>query len=187
MYLIVGLGNPGEKFEGTRHNIGRDILQAAQKKFGLPNFVLNRKWQAVVSEGKIENGKAVLLLPETFVNKSGNAVTPAARFYKMRPKNFILVHDDVDLLLGATKLSWGRNSGGHKGVESVMRALKTKHFWRMRIGVQKKRRLRGQNLVLQKFRGDETTLTQKVIRKSLGAIAIIAANGPEYAMNVYNQ
>jgi PTH1 family peptidyl-tRNA hydrolase len=93
----------------------------------------------------------------------------------------------VDLLLGATKLSWGRNSGGHKGVESVMRALKTKHFWRMRIGVQKKRRVKGQDLVLQKFRGDETALTQKVIRKSQGAIAIIAANGPEYAMNVYNQ
>ena len=186
MYLMVGLGNPGGQFSSTRHNIGRETLLAAQKKFGLPGFALNPKLQSLVTEGKIGKEKIALLLPETFVNKSGRAVGPALRYFRIKPANFILVHDDVDLLLGKTKLSFGRNSGGHKGVESVMRALKTKNFWRMRIGVQKKRRVPGEDLVLQKFRSDEQAVVKKIIKKSLAAIETIAAVGPERAMNKYN-
>ena len=187
MYLFVGLGNPGDEFAGTRHNIGRKTLLAAQKKFGLPAFAPNAKLQALVSEGKIGHERVALVLPETFVNKSGSAVGPALRLLKAKPKRFVLLHDDVDLLIGKTKLSFGRNSGGHKGVESVMRALKTKNFWRMRIGVQKKRRVPGEDLVLQKFRSDELPIVKKVIKKSLAAIETIAASGPERAMNEYNQ
>ncbi len=186
MYLIVGLGNPGEEYAGTRHSIGREILLAAQKKFGLPEFAPNAKLQAWVSEGKISKERVVLLLPETFVNKSGNAVGPTLRAYKIKPRNLVLIHDDVDILLGGTKLSFGRSSAGHKGVESVMRAVKTKDFWRMRIGVQKKRRVPGENLVLQKFRGDELTTVKKIIKKSLAAIETIPTAGPDQTMNEYN-
>lgn len=186
MYLIVGLGNPGDQLADTRHNIGRETLWAAEKKFGLAPFAPNPKLLALVSEGKIGKGRVAFVLPETFVNKSGNAVAPALRFYHMKPENLILIHDDVDILLGGTKLSFGKRSAGHKGVESVMRALKTKNFWRMRIGVQKKRRVRGEDLVLQKFRGDELPIVKKVIRKSLAAIEIIVASGPERAMTTYN-
>lgn len=186
MYLFVGLGNAGEQYENTRHNIGRATLLAAARKFNLPSPTLAPKLQALVSEGKIGKEKIVIVLPETFVNKSGNAVAPAARFYKVKPDRVILLHDDVDMLLGRTKLSFGKNSGGHKGVESVMRALKTKNFWRMRIGVQKKKRVAGENLVLQKFRGEEETVAKKMVKKSLEAIAAIAAAGPERAMNEYN-
>ena len=185
-YLFAGLGNPGDKFEDTRHNIGRDVLFAAQKKFELPAFETNAKWNALVSEGKVGKSKVIFLLPQTFVNKSGNAVGPAFRYFKIKPGAFILLHDDVDMLLGRTKLSFARNSGGHKGVESVMRAMKTKNFWRMRIGVQKKRRVPGENLVLQKFRGDEETVAKKMIKKSVGAIETSAENNPERAMNEYN-
>lgn len=187
MYLFVGLGNPGGKYAGTRHNIGRETLLAAQKKFGLPAFEMNGKLSALVTEGKIGKGPTTFVLPETFVNKSGAAARPALRHFKVKPKNAIIVHDDVDMLLGKTKLSFGRNSGGHKGVESVMRALKTKDFWRMRIGVQKKRRVLGENLVLQKFRGEEPTLAKKIIKKNLTAIEEILTHDPEYAMNAYNQ
>ena len=128
-----------------------------------------------------------MLLPETFVNKSGRAVAPALRLYKTKPKDLILLHDDVDVLVGSAKLSFGRNSGGHKGVESVMRAIKTKNFWRMRIGVQKKRRVPGEDLVLQKFSSDEQAVIKKVVKKSLEAIAAIAEYGPEKAMNDYNR
>lgn len=186
MYLFVGLGNPGKDYEGTRHSIGREILMAAQKKFGLPAFEQNAKCQALITDGKVGKERVVFLLPQTFVNKSGNTVGPALRAYKIKPKNFVLIHDDVDILLGGTKLSFGRSSGGHKGVESVMRAAKTKNFWRMRIGVQKKRRVPGEDLVLQKFRGDEPATVKKVIKKSLAAIETIAASGPERAMNEYN-
>lgn len=185
-YLFAGLGNPGDKYEDTRHNMGRDVLFAAQKKFGLPPFTLNAKWNALVTEGKIEKTKVIFLIPETFVNKSGNAVGPALRYFKIKPAQFVLLHDDVDMLLGKTKFSFDRNSGGHKGVESVMRATKTKKFWRMRLGVQKKRRVPGEDLVLQKFRGDEELLAKKMIKKSIEAIARTAEAGPERAMNQYN-
>lgn len=186
MYPVVGMGNPGKQYEGSRHSIGRETVLAAQKKFGFSDFVFNPKLQALVSERKIGKEKLVLLLPETFVNKSGTAVAPALRYYKVNPKNLILIHDDVDILLGSSKLSFGKSSAGHKGVESVMRALKTKNFWRMRIGVQRKRRVRGEDLVLQKFRNDELPQVRKVIKKSLAAIETIATAGPERAMNEYN-
>lgn len=186
MFLVVGLGNTGERFRGTRHNIGRETLLAAQKKFGLPSFVLHPKLPARISEGKIEKERVVFLLPETFVNKSGNAVSPALRHYKLKPKQLILIHDDVDLLFGATKLSFGRNSGGHKGVESVMRALKTKDFWRMRIGIQKKKRVPAEDLVLQKFRSNEVPTVRLMMRKSVAALAAITRAGPAAAMNEYN-
>lgn len=187
MYLFVGLGNPGKEFENTRHSIGREILLTAQKKFSFPEFTPNTKLQALISEGKIGKERIVLVLPQTFVNKSGNAAGPALRVYKIKPKNLILIHDDVDILLGGAKLSFGRSSAGHKGVESVMRAAKTKNFWRMRIGVQKKRRVPGEDLVLQKFRGDELVVVKKTIKKSLAAIETITASGPERAMNEFNQ
>lgn len=187
MYLIIGLGNPGEEYARTRHNVGRNTLIASQKKFGFADFSLNKKWNALVSEGKIGKEKIALVLPETFVNKSGNAVLPAQRFYKAKPECMIVVHDDVDMPLGSAKLSFDKNSGGHKGVESVMRAIKTKKFWRMRIGVQKKRRVVGKNLVLQKFRPDEDPAVKKVVKKSLAALEAIANSGPERAMNAYNQ
>lgn len=186
MYLFIGLGNTGDQYARTRHNVGRETLLAAVKKFDLPKPTLAPRLQALVAEGKLGKEKIVLMLPETFVNKSGNAVAPAARFYKVRPDHIILLHDDVDMLLGATKLSFGRNSGGHKGVESVMRMLKTKNFWRMRIGVQKKKRVPGEDLVLQKFRGDEETVMKKIVKKNLEAIATVTADGPERAMNDYN-
>ena len=187
MRLFIGLGNTGEKFEGTRHNIGRETLLAAQKKFGFPAFALDAKLSALITEGKLGKTRAAFVLPETFVNKSGATALPALRRFKTKPKDLILVHDDVDMLLGKTKLSFGRNSGGHKGVESVMRAVKTKDFWRMRIGVQKKRRVPGEDLVLQKFRNEEEALARKVIKKNLGAIEEILIHDPEHAMNAYNQ
>lgn len=187
MYIIIGLGNPGEKFIATRHNIGREIVLAAEKEFGLKSFSPKAKLAALVAEGKIGQKKIVLVRPETFMNKSGSAVGPAARFFKVKLLNIVVVHDDADILLGATKLSFGKNSGGHKGVESVMRALKSKKFWRMRIGIQKKRRVPGEDLVLQKFRGDEEAVVKKVIKKSLQAIRHIAVNGPEETMNEFNR
>lgn len=187
MYIFIGLGNPGAAYAGTRHNIGRETLLAAARAAKLRSFELNGKWNALVTGGKIEKRRVAFLLPETFVNKSGAAVAPAARALKTKPERIVLIHDDVDLLLGATKLSFGRNSGGHKGVESVMRALRTKNFWRMRIGVQKKRRIAGEDLVLQKFRGDETATIQNVTKKSIAAIEAICRESPAYAMNDYNR
>ena len=187
MYIFAGLGNPGNEYNETRHNVGRELLIAAAKKFGFTSFENQPKIRALAAEGKIGKEKCLFLLPETFMNKSGAALAPALKLYKIKLKNLVVVHDDADLMLGSAKLSFAKNSGGHKGVESVMRALATKDFWRMRIGIQKKKRVAGEDLVLQKFRNNEETVVRKVIKKGVRAVEDIVTAGPEKAMNDFNR
>lgn len=183
MYLFIGLGNPGPKFENTRHNVGRETLMSWQKNAELADFEFEKKWNALVSKNK----KAILLLPETFMNNSGKAVSPAIRFFKIKPKNVIALHDDSDIELGRTKLSFGKHSAGHKGVESAKRAIGTLDFWRLRIGIQKKKRVDAMKLVLQKFAPVEEKTLKKVTKKILEGLEMIVTEGPEKAMNFINQ
>ena len=185
MFLIIGLGNPGKEYEGTRHSIGRVIVETFGKKIGF-SFSFNKKWNALAAEGKLGKEKLILLLPETFMNKSGNAVGPAARFYKIKPASIVVVHDDSDIEVGRAKLSFNKSSAGHKGVESVIRALKTQAIWRFRIGIQKKRRVEAEKLVLQKFAPAEKTAVAKITRKTVDALETLIKEGPEITMNVYN-
>ena len=183
MYLFIGLGNPGQKFENTRHNIGRETLQKWQSETELASFEFDKKFNALVSKNK----KAILLLPETFMNNSGKAVAPAIKFFKIKPKNIIVLHDDSDIELGRTKLSFAKHSAGHKGVESTKRAIGTWDFWRLRIGIQKKKRVDAMKLVLQKFKPDEEKILKKVTKKILEGLEIIVSEGPEKALNFINQ
>ena len=186
MVLIIGLGNPGEKFKNTRHNIGREIAEAFRKEMALPEFRFEKKWKGETSEGKTGKEKIIVLRPETFMNKSGQSVAPAAKFFKIKPKNIFVIHDDADIALGRAKLSFGRSSAGHKGVESVMRALKSKDFWRFRIGIGGKRDMPAEKLVLKKFSPEEIKLVKKIVKKTIGALEKTIKEGPEKAMNEYN-
>lgn len=186
MHLIVGLGNPGIEYDGTRHNIGRATGVMLQKKIDFPAFHQEKKWNAEVSEGKIGKEKIVILLPRTFMNKSGAAVAVAARFYKIKPAGIVLIHDDADIPLGRAKLSFGRSSAGHKGVESVLRALKTKDIWRFRLGIAGKKDIPAEKIVLKRFTPDETRLVKKVLSRTTEAIEIAIIQSPEIAMNEYN-
>ena len=183
MLLVVGLGNPGKHYENTRHNIGREIVTEWQKGAGLADFEFNKKLNALVSKNK----KAVLLLPETMMNKSGNAAGPAARFYKVKPQDILVVHDDADLKLGRAKLSFGKRSAGHRGVESLIRALKTKDFWRFRIGIAGKRDIPAEKLVLRKWTEQELRLVKKITRRTIEALERAITENPERAMNAYNR
>ncbi len=204
MTLIVGLGNSEKQYQHTRHNIGRETLIHWQTKTGLCEFNLDKKLNALVSENK----KCVILLPETMMNKSGNAVLPAMRKYKVKPDSLIVVHDDADIELGCTKLSFGKHSAGHKGVESVRRAAGTWDFWRLRIGIQpplraslarlaeasqgrtkggKKKRIDAMKLVLQKFSPAEEQTLKKVRKKICEGLDLLTHEGPERAMNEINQ
>lgn len=184
MTLFIGLGNPGGQYEKTRHNVGREILMRWAKTRGFAqDFEFSKKLNALVVKEK----KFVIVLPETFMNKSGNAAGAAARFFKIKPKNIIVLHDDADLELGRTKLSFNRHAAGHKGVESVKRALKTWEFWRLRIGIQKKKRVDAMKLVLQKFSPAEEAALKKAQKKILEGLDTILAEGPERAMNFINR
>ncbi|MFY9461604.1 MAG: aminoacyl-tRNA hydrolase [Candidatus Sungiibacteriota bacterium] len=182
----MGLGNPGKEYEETRHNIGRAVVSAFAKKLGANDFAFNKKWNALAAETKVGKEKAALLLPETFMNKSGATAGPAARFYKIKPAAIVVVHDDSDIEAGRGKLSFNKSSAGHKGVESVMRALKTEAFWRFRIGIQKKRRVEANKLVLQKFTPEEKKVVAKVIKRTADALETLVREGPEASMNTYN-
>ncbi len=186
MILIVGLGNPGNTYDNTRHNVGREIVMAFAAHSGTREFRPEKKWNALASDAKIGKTKAVLILPETMMNNSAKSVAPAARFYKIKPKDIFVVHDDADIALGRAKLSFGRNSAGHKGVDSLIRGLKTRDFWRLRIGIAGKRDIPAEKLVLKKFTPDETRLVKKITKATIAALETIASEGPERAMNMYN-
>lgn len=194
MFLFIGLGNPEEKYKETRHNIGRELLQEWQKKEGFADFEFDKKVNALVSKNK----KTILLLPETHVNASGNAVAPVARAFKIKPKSIIMLHDDADIELGRIKLTFNRSSAGHKGVESIQRALKTKKFWRLRIGIQpplgaslakggKKKRVEAIKLVLQKFSPAERETLKRIKKKNFAGLSAILERGAEIAMNDVNR
>ena len=132
-YLIAGLGNPGKEYENTRHNIGFKVIEYINKEYG-GEFILDKKTNSEISEVKMGGKKVLLAKPQTFMNKSGEAVKGLAKSLKFKVSNLVIIHDDLDIPFGRTKISFGRSSAGHKGVESVIKALKTDKFNRLRIG-----------------------------------------------------
>ena len=166
MKVIIGLGNPGEEYALTRHNVGRELAQALAKYFKCEPFSPDKKYAGLVTKGVLGEEKALYILPDTFMNKSGKALTDL----NAKPKDLIIIHDDSDLPLGTIKISFGKNSAGHKGVESVMRAIKSKDFLRIRVGIQKKKRVDAMKLVLQRFTPAERLIVKKIEKKVIEAL-----------------
>ena len=135
--LIIGIGNPDEQYKETRHNVGFMFVDYLAKKLGANEFDLDKKSNSLISKTKLEKTPVVLAKPQTYVNKSGEAVKKLVVNCKLKIENLVIVHDDLDITFGNVKLSFDKNSGGHKGIESIMRALKTKKFYRLRIGLAK--------------------------------------------------
>ena len=133
MILVVGLGNPGEKYASTRHNIGWWLLEYVQSSLNFSDWRSEKKFQAEVSQGKVEEHEVVLFKPQIFMNNSGNAVSVAVAEYT--PDEVVVIHDDIDLPLGMLRVSYDRGAGGHNGVQSIIDTLQTTTFTRMRIGI----------------------------------------------------
>jgi len=194
-WIIVGLGNPGYEYEGTRHNTGRMAVEYFAKSAKFHEWKEDKKAKALVSRGIVGKTLAALVLPNAFMNKSGASV---AKFVKS-PKaaeRMAVVYDDLDLPLGEMKTSFNRGSGGHKGVESIMRALRTKKFTRVRVGVSPStasgalRKPVGDkvvvNYILTKFKAHEIEQLKTIFKKVARALEVIATEGPERAMNEMN-
>ena len=133
MYLLVGLGNPGDKYRETRHNIGFLFLDHLADRLGLS--ITDSKWQALYSKGVLWGETVLLAKPQTYMNASGRAVAAMANFFKIPARNIIVVHDDLDLPVGRLKIVINRGAGGHNGIKSVIEALGTKEFCRIRAGI----------------------------------------------------
>lgn len=194
-WVIVGLGNPGEEYDATRHNAGRMALTLFAKGMSFGEWKEDRKAKAHVASGMIGKTAVVLVAPDTFMNKSGVAV---AKFIKSQKaaERLVVLYDDLDLPLGSLKLSFNRGSGGHRGVESIMKTVKTKKFTRVRIGVSpataggKLRKPQGEkeviDFILTKFRSSELAELKPVFQIISKALEAVVLEGPERAMNHFN-
>ncbi|MBF0295992.1 MAG: aminoacyl-tRNA hydrolase [Magnetococcales bacterium] len=133
MKLLVGLGNPGEQYARTRHNLGRDLLVAVTSHYLLPPG--GKRFQGIFGEGRIGPERIFWLLPETYMNLSGESVGAAVRYYRIEPGQVIVFHDDVDLAFGKVRMKPGGGNGGHNGLKSIQQVLGTADFVRIRLGV----------------------------------------------------
>lgn len=193
--VIVGLGNPGGEYEGTRHNAGRDAVALLAKQEGFGDFVFNKKANAQVAEGKIGKQKVMVVLPDTFMNSSGKAVAAFVKSVKAA-KDLLVIHDDLDLPLGALKMVFSRGSGGHKGVESINRAIKTEAYVRLRVGISgegkknQAKKVEGEEKVLKhvigKWKPSEEKEAKKAIARAAEAACMWAEEGIEKAQQLAN-
>ena len=193
--LIVGLGNPGEEYANTRHNSGRQVLEYFRKKNDFPEWTADKSLKALVSKDSWGKDKVILLMPDNFMNVSGKSVAPLIKNAKDAERT-IVVYDDLDLPLGSLKISFNRSSGGHKGVESIIKALKTRAFARLRIGVcpstpsGKLRKPKGEqellDFIVGEFKKPEMEVMKKVTKKASEALALILDEGREIATGKVN-
>jgi len=189
MMIIIGLGNPGKKYQNTRHNIGFQVIDEFREKNNFPEFRPVKKYNSLISEEIFEGKKVILLKPQTFMNNSGVAVKKITTHYKLPTTNLIIIHDDIDLPLGKIRIIKNRGSAGHKGVESVIKETGTKNFIRFRIGIlpEKGKPKNPEKFVLQKFNKKEQEITAEVIKKTVKAIGTLITQGIEKVMNEYNK
>ena len=186
MRLIVGLGNPGPAYRGTRHNLGFDAIDQLA---GLLGLVFNReKYQGLIAEGRAGGGKVLLLKPLVYMNKSGVCVAQAARNNADTPEDVLILYDEVDLPLGRLRLRKGGSAGTHNGMKSVLASLGTQNVPRARLGV-------GPNppgvdladYVLGKFRPDEQAVAKDLAERGARAALACIEHGLDKAMNEFNQ
>lgn len=194
-WVVTGLGNPGPEYENTRHNAGRMAVMHFAKYASAPVWKEDKKSQSLTTGATVKTTLMALQLPNTFMNKSGAAVSKLVKNVKAAER-LIVVYDDLDLPIGKIKLSFDRGSGGHKGIESIATALRTKKFTRIRIGISpetpggKIKKPQGDDVVndfiLKKFKESEMDELKKVFKRVAEAIDVIVAEGPMIAMNHFN-
>jgi len=193
-YIFVGLGNPGEEYEGTRHNTGR-ILLSSLGKLHDAEWKTDGKLSAQVAKIKIGKTSVTLVLPDTFMNNSGKSVKPLITGIKSAEK-LIVIYDDLDLPLGASKISFNKSSGGHRGLESVIKAIKTEKFARVRVGISPKtptgkiKKPSGDDAVMKvimgKWKPEELVILKKLGKKISEALETFVSDGLGKAMTGFN-
>lgn len=194
-WVIVGLGNPDEEHVRTRHNAGRMAVEYFAKKNAFGEWKEDKKSKSFVVRGALGKQLAVCVLPNTYMNKSGSAVVHYIKSVKVAEK-LVVVYDDLDLPIGTIKVSFDRGSGGHRGIESIARAVKTKRFVRVRIGISRvnakgeTQKPQGEKdverFILGEFSSDEFSDLKVVFKRVTEALGAIVSEGRERAMNEFN-
>ncbi|RME71932.1 MAG: aminoacyl-tRNA hydrolase [Chloroflexi bacterium] len=185
-WLVVGLGNPGPKYEATRHNAGWHVLDLLVRRY--PGLRFDKKQsKALIARGDIAGVPVLLVKPQTFMNLSGEAVGPLARFYKVPADRVLVIFDDIDLPAGALRLRPKGGAGGHKGMRSLIQHLGTEEFPRIRLGIGRPAgRMPVEAYVLQKFSPDEWEMMQITYQRAADAVEAVLTEGIDRAMNRFN-
>ncbi len=194
MFTIVGLGNPGDEYKETRHNIGWLVLELIQEKNNLPSFVRSSQFSGIISEGVFHGEDVGILFPTTFMNNSGTSVH---KYMKGRGplETLIVVHDEIDLAFGDIRISFDRGAGGHNGIRSIIDACGSKKFIRIRVGIAQKgffggiKRPKGDSLaayVLTTFKQSELKILPDIAARVQDALELIIAKDVQSAMQNIN-
>lgn len=194
MKLIVGLGNPGGKYDNSRHNLGfvtLDHLLQKLEKLKQTFWDENKKFKAVTKEIQLGDEKIVLFKPQTFMNDSGQAVKAYSSYYKIEPQDIIVVHDELDMPLGKIRIRYGGSGGGHNGVNSIIEHLGTDKFLRIRCGIGKEARRVGaqhdtSDYVLGAFETHEKGKVNSMVKQAIKDMLLIQKHGIGLYMSKYN-
>lgn len=186
MFVIVGLGNPEKKYEGTRHNIGFAVIDALADKYNIS--IKEKKHKALCGTGVIEGVKVMLVKPLTYMNLSGDSVADVMNFYKLDPEeDMLVVYDDISLAPGNIRVRKKGSAGGHNGIKSIIARCGTQNFMRVRVGVGEKPE--GWDLadhVLGHFSDEDSRLVREAVDDAIGAIVMMSRGDVDQAMNNYN-
>jgi len=186
MLLVVGLGNPGSKYQNTRHNVGFVFLDFLAGKVGAA--FKSSRWEAEVAKITLDSSPLMLVKPTTFMNLSGQAVARLASYYQIEPEQIVVVHDDLDLDPGRVKLVFNRGPGGHNGIKSIIEYLGTSHFTRLRVGIGRPPEfVSPAAFVLSLFSAPEREQLVGGFAEMAEAVAMIDRQGVVGAMNFYNR
>ncbi len=207
-YIIAGLGNPGAEYENTRHNAGRIILDAIRKEYSSSEFETNKKLNALTAEAKIGKDKALLVAPDNFMNNSGKSLVSIVKTKSVKilvgekkvsikaADDLLVIYDDFQLPIGRMKISYNKSSGGHNGLESVIKSVKTEAFPRLRIGTAVAKKSgdakvpHGEDVIekfiLGKFKDEEIKELKKMAKKAVEVVAVWIKEGRERATNLAN-
>lgn len=186
MYIIIGLGNPDQKYAATRHNIGFDAITRISDDYDIPlDF---KKHKALCGKGYIGGEKVVLAMPQTFMNLSGESVRELVDFYKVSNEEIIVIYDDISLDVGQLRLRSKGSAGGHNGIKNIISHLGTEEFPRIKVGVgDKPKDWDLADYVLSRFPKEEEPTICEALKRTSEAVKSIITDGMTAAMNIYNK
>ncbi len=184
MYLIVGLGNPGKKYELTRHNIGFETIELLSKRLDIP--INKTKFKALIGEGRIGNEKVVLAKPQTFMNLSGESVMAMMSFYGIEPEQLIVIYDDIDTAPGKIRIRKKGSAGTHNGMRNIIYLLKKDEFPRVRIGIGKQVHGDLADYVLGRFSKEEIPIIGEAMDRAADSVLVMIEKSVDEAMNQFN-
>lgn len=185
-FLVVGLGNPGTKYENTRHNIGFQVVDELARRWGCGAF--QKKFKALAVEVQRESIKALLLKPQTYMNHSGEAVHEAVSFFKIPVETHVLViSDDLDLSPGVLRIRLSGGSGGHNGLKSITECLGSESYARLRVGIGRSTTLPADVHVLAAIPHEEREVYRNAVTQAADAVEAVLKDGLQKAMNTFNQ